>query len=66
LPAAAVVIVLAGDSSEHVQQHAVDGLEHTRGKLVTRLASHGPRRWQVERNHFDASGHDLAFEPLLQ
>jgi hypothetical protein len=28
LPATAVVVILAGDRGEHVEQHVVDGLEH--------------------------------------
>ena len=42
LPAAPVVIVLAGDRREHVEQHAVDRFEHAAGELVASLGGHHP------------------------
>src|SRR6516165_8365755 len=34
LPAAAVVVILASNSREHIQQHAVDRIEHPAGELI--------------------------------
>src|ERR1700751_2850641 len=42
LPAAAVVVVLACDRGQHVEQHGVDGREHPAGEVVALAGRHQP------------------------
>lgn len=58
LTAATVVIVLAGDRREDIEQHAVDGLEHAPHELVGRRCQ-APRGGQVERHDAHPLGVDL-------
>jgi hypothetical protein len=44
LPATPVLVIRAGDGGEHVEQHAIDGLEHPAGELVGGLSGHRPKR----------------------
>ena len=62
LPAPTVVIVLAGDRREHVEQHTVDRFEHAASELVASLRSHHPRCRQVERHDPDALRRQLGLE----
>ena len=62
LTAAAIVIVLASDGGEHVEQHAVDGLEHPACELVADPTRHRPARRQVERDDADTLGGKLSPE----
>ena len=58
---AAVVVVLARHSGEHVQHHAIDRAEHARGELVTGRRQL-PAGRQIERDDADLSGVKLAAE----
>jgi hypothetical protein len=60
----AIVVIFAGDSGEHVEQHRVDRVEHTRGEVVTVAGRHDPACRQVERDDSDALGGELVLEPL--
>src|SRR4030095_12190682 len=43
----------AGYSSQHVEQHSVDRMEHASGELVAVAGCHHPACWQVQRNDAD-------------
>ena len=62
LTGAAIVIVLASDGGEHVEQHAVDGLEHPACELFADPTRHRPARRQVERDDADTLGGKLSLE----
>jgi hypothetical protein len=52
LPAAPVLIVLAGHSGEHVEHHRIDGAEHPPGEAVALLGQH-PACREIERDDPD-------------
>ena len=61
LASAAVVVVLARHSGEHVQHHAIDRAEHARGELVTGRRQL-PAGREVKRDDADLSGVKFAAE----
>jgi hypothetical protein len=64
LPAAAVVIVLAGDSGEHIEHHRIERTEHAPGEVVGRTRQH-PTCRKIERNDTDLLGVKIGAELLL-
>jgi len=64
LPTTTIFVILASDSRGHVEQHAVDRVEHARGELIAVAGCHDPRRRQIERHDADALGRKLGLKLL--
>lgn len=64
LPAAPILVVLAGHCGEHVQHHPVHGLEHADREGVGGAGCHHPARGQVQGDDPDLPGGDLGLQPL--
>ena len=43
-----ILVILAGHSGQHVEQHAVDRVEHARRELIAIAGCHDPTRRQIE------------------
>ena len=64
LAAATVFVILAGDGSQHVEQHAIDRFEHPRCEVVDLTRRHGPAGRQIERDDADLAGCPLCLETI--
>jgi hypothetical protein len=64
LTSAPVVVILAGHCREHVQQHAVDRLEHPARELISVVGGHHPGCRQIQRHHADTARCQLRFQLL--
>jgi hypothetical protein len=63
LAATPVLVVLASHSREHVEHHAVDGVEDAREIVGVRLRHH-PRGRQVQRHHANSTSGKFGVELL--
>jgi hypothetical protein len=64
LTATAVLVILPGDGGEHIEHHAVDGVEHARGEVIGLRGRHHPGRREVKSNDADMAGRKLRLETL--
>jgi hypothetical protein len=62
LATAAILVILPCHSREHVEHHAIDGVEHAGREVVGVRLRHHPRGWEVQRRDPNTAGSKFRFQ----